>query len=301
MKDITVEDFAAQLWVDNLNNWDSVVVIDGASENRHGRVGTGKSRILKHLMYETDPHISLPYNLVVQDDVSHYQKLLDLPQPYLVIGVDEGSSFWYLRKHGKKDQIERVLMFHRNRKQFKFHFTALPSIWDMDKWIRKERVQWRIKVIDRGYAEVYRRNSPAKWSETKDEWGVREIAWEGITEGPSDRITTYDRCIKEFEAERNDDLSWKKTIHRADEVIDIFCPNCKTIILARWDGFNDKVSVKCSHCDFKNSFYYTPDMIYWSDEGQLYNQIRGHKVRGHGVPHHVGSLNVGLETAGGRT
>lgn len=272
MKEITLEDFAAQLWVDNLDNWDSVVVIDGAMENRHGRLGMGKSRILKHLMYETDPDITLPYNMIVQDDVSHYYKLLNLPQPYLVIGTDEGSSFWYLRKHGKKDQIERVLMFHRNRKQYKFHFTALPSIWDMDKWIRKERVQWRIKVIDRGYAEVYRRNSSAKWNPDKDEWGVREIIWERIPEGPTKRIATYDRCNDQFKAERNPDLSWKKTVARAGQPIDIQCPKCKAIILTMWDGFHDRVQAQCSHCGFKNSVFYTPNRIPLKKEH--HNQIK---------------------------
>lgn len=249
-------DLVARLKKDNMNRYDTILVIDGANDNRHGRVGIGKTNVKLALSYYLHPLFSIVRNVVIMDDRDHYNMLLAEPFSYTPICLDEAEHFWYLRTHGKGDQIDRVKKFMSNRKECKFHLSALPSIWDMDKSLREDRIQWRIRIVDRGRAELYLRNSPMRWKKKKDLWGELQGEWDDIPEIPEIMWTEYYRCLNGYEAEYDGRNNYVQTIKRAKELIKILCPECKAVIPAEWDGFQEEVFCQCSQCGFNDYYAY---------------------------------------------
>lgn len=234
------------LWKkDNLNDYDTYVLFD-CKGNRHGKVGTGKSdKLIQFLLalgyirfdgtYINEPRVTIAKNLVLKNDYDHHWELLRSPELFLPVALDEGQWFWYNRWHGKKTQVERVLEFMTNRKENKFHLTATPSIWRIDKALREDRIQWRIISTARDRAKLfqcgpmYSETGVKLWDEKKDKWGLQVTEFHDIPKLPEYYNDEYQRCIDELVIEckqKKDKESgemiitndYLRTSHRASEV-----------------------------------------------------------------------------------
>jgi len=223
MRTITMETLVRRLWLDTLDAYDVVMVVDGSDDNRHGPVGLGKTSIILQLIVATSPRATIARNLVLKDNEVHYMELLNDPTPYTVIGVDEAEWYYYKRQAMTKGQKHRVMQFMTNRKERKFHFLALPRIWDMDPYFRMYRVQWRLKVTDRGEAWLYVRNAPSKWDEKKDKWGFHVATFYDIPMSPPWLWNEYQRCVDGYVPALMDEMR-KRTLRLPERVPDIWEP-----------------------------------------------------------------------------
>jgi len=223
VRTITMMTMIRRFWLDVLNRHDIVMVIDGADDNRHGPVGLGKTSILLQLIVATSPHATIARNLVIKNDEVRYNALLADPNKYTVIGVDEAECFYYKRQAMTAKQKDRMQLFMQNRKECKFHYLALPRIWDMDRYFRKSRVKWRLKVKTRGEAWLYVRNAPHKWDEKKDLWGQHVGTFYDIPDCPPWLWKEYQRCLNGYVPALMDD-TLKRTLCPAKRVPDIWEP-----------------------------------------------------------------------------
>lgn len=223
MKTITMNTLVRRFWLDTLDKYDVVMVIDGSDDNRHGPVGLGKSSLLIQLVVRTSPRATIARNVVLKDDEERYMELLNDSAKYTVIGVDEAEWFYYKRQAMTKGQKHRVMQFMTNRKECKYHYLALPRIWDMDPYFRTYRVQWRLKVTDRGEAWLYVRNAPAKWDEKKDIWGFHVATFYDIPDSPPWLWNEYQRCVDGYVPARMDETR-KRLLRPAERVPDIWEP-----------------------------------------------------------------------------
>lgn len=203
---LTFRRMIARFKLDNLTQWDTVLCIDGAESCRHGPVGLGKTAVASQILVSLHPHATIAGNMVVKDDEEHYVQLLRRKDLFVPIAVDEAENWWYKRTAMKGDQKNRVIQFMSNRKELKFHILVLPRIWDMDEYLRRERIQWRLRVERRGEVSLFVRNSPSKWNKEKDRWGHHEGTFYEVPMPPQCVWREYHRCLDVYRPAK-----WKGT------------------------------------------------------------------------------------------
>lgn len=93
----------------------------------------------------------------------------------------------------------------------------------MDPYFRKYRVQWRLKVTDRGEAWLYVRNAPSKWDEKTDKWGFHVATFYDIPMSPPWLWNEYQRCVDGYVPALMDEQR-KRTLRPAERVPDIWEP-----------------------------------------------------------------------------
>ena len=215
----------ARFKLDNLTQWDTVLCIDGAESCRHGPVGLGKTAVASQILLSLHPHATIASNMVIKNDEEHYLQLLKRKDLFVPIAVDEAENWWYKRTamHGK--QKNRVIEFMSNRKELKFHILVLPRIWDMDEYLRKERIQWRLRVEKRGEVSLHVRDSPSNWDKKKDKWGRHEGTFFDVPMPPHYVWREYHRCLDAYKPAEWDGVGIKaELISPARRAKDVWGP-----------------------------------------------------------------------------
>lgn len=204
MQEITFTKLYKLFRLDNMNNWDTVLAIDGSDHSRHGPVGVGKSAIGVQFVVVLHPDATIARNIVLKKDIEQFERLLKARRKFVPIMLDEAEWFFYKRHSMRGEQKERILHYMTNRKEAKFHIWCLPRIWDLDIDVLNERVQWRLRIEARGIATLWSRNSPEFWNKDRDVWGHYEATFSNICLPPSymwnehEPLGEYHRCIEAF-------------------------------------------------------------------------------------------------------
>jgi hypothetical protein len=192
------------LMMDDLdNNYDIVICLDSNDANRHGPVGGGKSNLGLILGKCLGPTFSFYEDLVIRDDLFTFKDCVESRRPYKVILVDEAEWFFFLQWWMRRDVKALTPEFMSNRKERRIWILILPLIWDMVAFMRESRIQWRLRIEDRGSATLFMRGPRGFNSEKMDWWGTEVSEFWNIPRVPEEPWHKYEelalghQCVDE--------------------------------------------------------------------------------------------------------
>lgn len=131
-----------------VHEWDNVIAITGDE-------GTGKSMLAMQLAHHINNEFTMKDNVAfVPDEKQIYNMVTGLP-PFSAIVLDEAIKAFYKLNWNNRMQIMLNELFTMCRNEHKATILCIPSILDLNKFMRSRRVRVWIHVMNRGFACVF--------------------------------------------------------------------------------------------------------------------------------------------------